>query len=631
MVKTENMIHVTIDGVPVTVPERTTILHAAKAAGIKIPTLCYWEGLNEIGACRVCVVEVEGYDRLITACNNTVTEGMVIRTNSKKARMARKTNVELILSEHNSNCATCVRSGNCTLQTIANDLNIQALPFEKKIPEKTMNPDFPLQRDYSKCIKCMRCVQVCDHIQVSNIWDLVNTGSRTTVDVKDAYRLEDSACALCGQCITHCPVGALKERDDTEKVLRAIDNPDKIVLVQIAPSIRTAWGEYFGLAPDVATVELLGTALRRVGVDYVFDTNFSADLTIMEEGSEFLERLRLAAEGKKDGGSAPKFPMFTSCCPGWVRFVKAHYPGFVDNLSTAKSPQQMFGAVAKSYYAELLGVSPSKIYSVSIMPCLAKKHECAIPCMNDACGEPDVDAVLTTREVVRLIREAQVTPQNLTAEALDAPLGTGSGAGNIFGATGGVMEAALRSAYFLVTGKNPDADAFRDVRSLDYREGGANEETRIKAADDWMTKNGSVSENRMVKLSEDGIERTWKEAVFDLAGTELHVAVANGLGNADRLLKAIQNGEVSYDFVEIMACPGGCVGGGGQPIEDGAFMAEKRAPVLYAQDARGSLRFSHENPSITDVYKNYFGAPLSEKSHHLLHTDHHRWRMPSKR
>ena len=318
-----------------------------------------------------------------------------------------------------------------------------------------------------------------------------------------------------------------------------------------------------------------------MGFDYVFDTNFTADLTIMEEGSEFLARLGDAANSK--------LPLFTSCCPGWVRFVKSHYPEFVDNLSTAKSPQQMFGAVAKSYYADILGVEPSKIYCVSIMPCLAKKHECAIPAMNDACGDPDVDVVLTTREVDRLIRSEFINPAEIEDRALDMPLGIGSGAGNIFGATGGVMEAALRSAYFLVTGSNPDPDAFKDVRG------------------------------------QDG----WKEATFDINGTTLKVAVVNGLGNADKLLKALKSGKVSYDFIEVMACPGGCVGGGGQPIHDNVEMAPERAPTLYSQDAASDLRFSHENPSITAIYKDYLGKPLSEKSHHLLHTDHHAWSMPN--
>jgi NADH-quinone oxidoreductase subunit G len=357
-------------------------------------------------------------------------------------------------------------------------------------------------------------------------------------------------------------------------------DPEKITVVQIAPSVRTAWGEQLGLPHEKATVGRLVAALRNVGFDYIFDTDFTADLTIMEEGSEFVERF-----SKKD---AHRWPLFTSCCPGWVRWIKGHYPRLVDQLSSAKSPQQMFGAVAKSYHAELIGVEPEKIFSISLMPCLAKKHECAIPGMDDAGAGPDVDVVLTVREVDRLIRAEHIDVASLPEEGFDSPLGIGTGAGEIFGATGGVMEAALRSAYFLITGNNPDPDAFAEVRGLDG----------------------------------------WKEARFDLDGIPLRVAVASGLGNAKRLIEALESGEVAYDFVEIMACPGGCVGGGGQPITERQGVTATRSEILYGLDKHNSYRFSHENPSVTALYRDYLDKPLSKKAHHLLHTDHHAWKMP---
>ncbi|WP_411677161.1 [FeFe] hydrogenase, group A [Caproicibacter sp.] len=574
------MVNVTINGTPLAARDEATILEAAAAAGVSIPTLCYLKGINEIGACRVCVVELEGTDRLVTACNNRVKEGMVIRTNSPRVREARRTNVELILSQHDCYCATCARSGNCSLQSMANDLGILDLPYRRELPYSPWNREFPLIRDFSKCIKCMRCVQVCDRIQGMGIWDVANTGSRTTVDVSLNRKIEDSDCALCGQCITHCPVGALRERDDTERAFAALADPQTVTVVQVAPAVRAAWGESLGIGRKQATVKRLVSALRKMGFDYIFDTTFSADLTIMEEGNEFLGRL-------KTRGDNP-LPMFTSCCPGWVRFLKSQYPDLVGQLSTAKSPQQMFGAVAKSYYAKLLGIEPERICCVSVMPCIAKKHEAELPTMNSAgCGH-DVDIVLTTREIDRMIRAEQIRAGELGEEEFDAPLGEGSGAGVIFGATGGVMEAALRSAYYLTAGKNPDPDAFRQVRGMDG----------------------------------------WKEAAFDLNGTPLKVAVVSGLGNTRRLIEAVQNGKARYDFVEVMACPGGCSGGGGQPILEGEEPAGVRAENLYGLDQSSEIRFSHENSAVLRMYRDYLEKPLSHRAHELLHTDHRLWEMP---
>jgi len=405
------MVTLTIDRKKITVPEGTTILDAAKSAGIPIPNLCYLRDVNEIGACRVCVVEMEGKDKLITACNNKVEEGMVLYTNSPKVREVHRTNVEFILSHHDSHCASCVRSGNCSLQTIANDLGITSEPYQKVLTNMPWKRDFPMVRDYAKCIKCMRCVQICEKVQSLNVWDISNTGSRTTVDVSHNRRIEDADCSLCGQCITHCPVGALRERDDTQKMFDVLADPDKITVVQVAPAVRAAWGEALGLPREKATMGRLVAAMRRIGFDHIFDTNFSADLTIMEEGTEFLARLK--------NHSLDRYPMFTSCCPGWVRFVKSNYPEFTPNLSTAKSPQQMFGAVAKSYFAEKKGLDPHKVRVISIMPCLAKKAEAALEPLRDACGDPDVDVVLTTRELIRMVRADKIVLEDLPEEEFD--------------------------------------------------------------------------------------------------------------------------------------------------------------------------------------------------------------------
>jgi NADP-reducing hydrogenase subunit HndD len=580
------MVNLTINKQHVCVPEGTTILEAARQIGIKIPTLCFLKEINEIGACRVCMVEIAGISRLVTACNTPVTEGMEVITNSARVREARKTNVELILSQHHTDCPTCVRSGNCSLQKIANDLNLVANEYPVRYAETKWTSTFPLVRDAGKCIKCMRCVQICDKVQSLNVWDVSNTGSRTTVDVSMGREIKMSDCSLCGQCITHCPTGALQERDDVSRIFDIhgdLSNPDKITVVQIAPAVRAAWGEEFGLSRDFATDKRMVAALRRMGFDYIFDTTFSADLTIMEEGSELLERL----SHKEDY----KWPMFTSCCPGWVRFLKSQYPEMTDQLSTAKSPQQMFGAVTKSYFAARLGVDPGSVTCISIMPCVAKKQEADLPTMYDNGingGIKDVDYVLTTREICRLIKSEQIDVASLPEEEFDSPLGEGSGAGVIFGATGGVMEAALRTSYSIVTDKNPKPDAFSNVRGMDG----------------------------------------WKEAEFKLGGTVLKTAVASGLGNTRKLINAFQKGDVSYDFVEIMACPGGCAGGGGQPIHDGKELAEQRSSKLYAMDQKNAVRFSHENEEVRELYHNYFGKPGSHLAHKLLHTDHNGWDMP---
>ena len=573
------MVKLMINGQEVTVKEGTSIMDAAEKVGIHIPHLCYLRGLNEIGACRVCVVEIKGMKKLVTACNTACEEGMEIFTNSPRVRSLRRINVELILSDHNANCASCIKSGNCTLQSIANDMGIITNDYNNIAEKARWDLNIPLIRDASKCVKCMRCVQICEKVQDLGVWNLIGSGYRTTIGVRENNNINEIDCALCGQCITHCPVGALRERDDRLTFNDAIADEDKVIIAQVAPAVRTAWGEQIGLKDKDATMGKLVCALKKIGVDYVFDTNYSADMTIMEEGSEFLSRL--------SNRNRYKWPMYTSCCPGWVRFMKTQYPDMVDDLSTAKSPQQMFGALSKTYIAEKLGVDPSKIYSVSIMPCTAKKYERSVREVNSAGYGSDVDLVLTTRELDRFIRSDSIKPQDLIDMPFDDIFGESSGAAVIFGATGGVMEAALRSAYFLATGKNPDPDAFKNVRGMDG----------------------------------------WKEATFDLAGTELKVAVVSGLGNARRLVEAVRKGEVAYDFVEVMACPGGCVGGGGQPFKDGEEKAEERAKKLYGLDKINDIRFSHENPAVTLTYSEFLDNPLSHRAHELLHTDLNSWNL----
>ena len=581
------MVAITLNGRAVEAPEGTTVLEAATAAGVQIPTLCYLKDLNCIGSCRVCLVDVEG-EGLAASCNTAVREGMVVRTDTPQVAVARRANLQAIMDDHRALCATCVRQDTCALRDLASTFNLADAPGP--LPEPApWDADFPLQRDSSKCIKCMRCIQVCDKVQSLSVWDISGSGARTTIDVSGNRVIKQADCSLCGQCITHCPTGALRERDDTQKAYAALGDPDRVTIVQIAPAVRAAWGEAFGMPTGKATVGQLVSVLRKLGADYVFDTTFSADLTIMEEGTELLQRLQ--------AGDLDNQPMFTSCCPGWVRFLKSQFPEMTGRLSTAKSPQQMFGAVGKTWLAHNLGVDADKIYSISIMPCIAKKAERELPSMDSAGHGSDVDLVITTRELARMARAEHLDVENIAESAFDSPLGDGTGAGVIFGATGGVMEAALRSAYFLTTGENPSPDAFREVRD-----------------------DGTIS------------PLPWREATFELAGRTVRCAVASGLGNARQLLHSLQRREVHYEFVEIMACPGGCAGGGGQPV-DGTDRekAADRGKVLFRLDQNAPLRFSHENPAVQALYREYLDEPCSHRAEELLHCDHFAWQMNASR
>ena len=591
------MINITINGKNLSVSEGLTILEAAREAGIVIPTLCYLKDLNEVGACRICVVEVKGADRLVAACNTKVSEGMEIETNSARVLETRKRNLQLILSAHDCNCLTCERNGKCRLQLLAQQMGLmEHQPYPVKVAKDKWDAALPLQRRDSRCISCLRCVSVCDKMQGMKVWDLLGLGSRAKVAVREGKTIPEVNCTFCGQCITHCPVGALGEREDTRRFLDAVNDPMKTVVLQIAPAVRTAWADEFGLSSDQATERRMVAAFRRLGAKYVFDTNFAADLTIMEEGSEFLEMLKgskvekLKSQSSPDSSTVQPFnssTLFTSCCPGWVRFLKQEYPDMVGQLSSAKSPQLMFGAIAKSYFAKKIGKKPEDIFCVSVMPCLAKKWEAGAGKREEGRGMRDVDLVLTTREAARLLRLRGVEPANLPEEDFDSPLGTGSGAAVIFGATGGVMEAALRTAYFLVEGKNPDPDAFKAVRGIDGR----------------------------------------KEVTVTLGGRQVRACVASGLANARSVVEDIRSGRAQYDFVEIMACPGGCAGGGGQPFIDGYEQAEERGQTLYGLDKANKIRFSHENPEVAALYTDFLEKPLSHTAHELLHTDQTTWKL----
>jgi len=570
------MVTLTIDGKTVEAREGMTILGAAKGAGIKIPTLCWMKKLNDIGACRVCVVDVEGEHRMPAACNTPVADGMVVHTNTPAVVRARQANLKMILSEHRSECTSCERVDTCALRKLCSDMAIERLSFEAVSPKGAWDESFPLVRDSSKCIKCMRCVAECAKVQHCSVWDITGSGPHMKVTVKDGDSIRDAGCALCGQCITHCPTGALTARRDIDVVMDALSDPDVVTVVQVAPAARAAWGEGVGLSREAATPGRMASALRSLGFDRVFDTDFAADLTIMEEGSEFVEFM----------GSDKQRPMFTSCCPGWVRFVKQHYPQFVGRLSSAKSPHQMLGAVVKNTMREEAEAAGKRLFVVSVMPCVAKKYECDVPQLATEAGR-DVDAVLTVREFDNMLRMFHVDCDALDEGEFDNPLGLSTGAGTIFGRTGGVMEAALRSAVFLITGENPDFSAC--------------DTTAATPDKPWITKE------------------------LEVAGTPVCIAVASGLGNTAKLLDAIEAGEVDLDFVEIMACPGGCVGGGGQPIAFNEERAAERAMNLNSLDKADTLRYSHENPDVQKLYEEWVGEPLSHVAHEWLHTDQEAW------
>ena len=560
----------TIDGRQVTVPAGTSVLEAATQAGAKIPTLCYLEGLNEIGSCRLCVVEIEGAKTLAASCVTPAAQGMVVHTNTRQVREARRAVLELIISNHPFECLTCVRSGSCELQALAESLGIREIRFEGAKAHHAIDDSTPsIVRDPDKCILCRRCVAVCEQVQGVSAINVSGRGFDSVVSPAGQLPLNDAACTLCGQCILVCPTGALSEVDSTRKVWEALGDPKKHVVVQTAPAIRVALGEEFGLAPGSIVTGQLVAGLRALGFDRVFDTNFTADLTILEEGNELLHRLTT-------GGT---IPMITSCSPGWIKFIEHFYPDMLGNLSTCKSPQQMFGALAKTYYAEKAGVDPADMFVVSIMPCTAKKFECERPEMRSS-GYQDVDAVLTTRELARMLRESGIDPTALEPASYDAPLGIGTGAAVIFGATGGVMEAALRTVYEVVMKKELPSLDFREVRGF------------------------------------EGI----KEAEVVLGDTTVRVAVAHTLGNARKLLDRVRSGEASYHFIEIMTCPGGCIGGGGQPIGTNTERRLERIDAIYQADRDLPLRKSHDNPEVKQLYEEFLGEPLCNKSHELLHT-----------
>jgi iron-only hydrogenase group A len=579
---------ITINGETLSVPHGRTILDAARGAGIHIPTLCHLEGHPGTGACRVCVVDVEGARTTVPACATPAADGMVIHTNSRRARTARKTVVELLLSEHDGDCRYCERADDCELRSLAAELGIREERFVGARTAAHIDATTEaLVRDASKCIKCRRCVTVCSAVQSVSALSPQGRGFATEIGPAFGADLDTTACVQCGQCAAACPVGAIGERRHVDEVWDALDDPDRFVVVQTAPAIRAALGECFGYPPGTRVTPQMTAALRRLGFDKVFDTNFTADLTILEEANELLERLTRALVHGEDVA----LPQYTSCSPGWINFAEHFYPEILPNLSSCKSPQQMFGALAKTYYAEQLGIDPAKMTVVSVMPCTAKKYEAARAEMSDS-GLRDVDYVLTTRELGQMIREGGIDFVDLPAEEMDAPLGISTGAADIFANTGGVMEAALRTAYYVITGRVLPTDNLH-VEPLAGLEG-------VKEA--------------ALTLTEAKPEWSFLE------GVEVRVAVAHGLSNARALLDRIREGAGPYHFVEVMACPGGCIGGGGQPRLTTDDVRRARIGAIYQEDEHKPIRMSHENPAVIELYERYLEKPLGERSHHLLHT-----------
>ena len=575
------MVKLTIDNKPVEVAEGTTILKAARQAGINIPTLCYFElaGMkfeNKPGGCRVCVVEVEGRRNLAPACATDVMEGMVVHTNSPRVINARRTVVELILSDHPNDCLQCEKSGDCELQALAVKLGIREIPFKGEQSTYKTDTTLSVYRDMNKCVMCRRCETMCNKIQSAGALSGVNRGFQAVVSPAFEQPLGESSCINCGQCVQVCPVGALTLVDNIGDVMKALADPKKTVVVQTAPAVRVALGEEFGMEPGTIVTGKMAAALRRMGFDYVFDTDWSADLTIMEEGTELLHRV-----GKVLNGEKAVLPQFTSCCPAWIAFAEKNFPDLLDNLSTAKSPQQMFGAACKNYFAQKIGVKREDMVVVSVMPCLAKKSEVARDEFK-VNGDPDVNFSISTRELAHMIKQFNIDINDLPEENFDSPLGESTGAAVIFGATGGVMEAALRTAYEVQTKKTLPRIDFEEVRGL------------------------------------DGV----KTATIDFEGLPVKVAVCYGLANARAMMEEVRGGNPrGFHFIEVMACPGGCIGGAGQPYHHGnSDIIRKRMEATYREDAGKPIRKSHENPDIIAIYKEYYGDPCSHLSHEQLHT-----------